>query len=322
MVATRLGMVLLAVGSVATGRCPQEEPAPLDDTCPTELADLQTEFDDLAAECTPGKIPSREGGVLVSADGGAVLNVPPGALPEDDTFTITPLSPPTGDVVVASSAYDISGNEVTQLDEPVTICLRSSGTTGDDTCLGYLDASSDPPSWRCEDECLEKKGDLLCGETSHFTNFAILLSGSGSGSGKCGGDDNYLLSRREGGVVRSADGVAFVSVPPGALPSDTTFTITPGKPPKADVARLTDVYTFGPDGLKFAEPARVCLGGAPSDSKAGCLGFIDETVEPPKWVCSDPCLKRVDGTICGKADHFTSFAILLEGGLSDVDCLK
>lgn len=319
MASTRLLAILFALGPVATSRCVQEEPSVTDDTCPTELEDLQTQIDDLTAACTPGEITRREGGVLVSDDGGAVLSVPPGALPADTTFTITPVDADGGDVAFGSLLYDISGNEISLLDNSVEICLRSTGAGGDDGCLGYLDTSSATPTWRCEDECLKSHDDLLCGDTKHFTNFAILLGGGGGG--KCDSGDD-LLTRREGGVVRSEDGVAFVSVPPGALVADTRFLIVPGSPPKADVPRLTDVYTFGPDGLKFNEPALVCLDATTTDTKAGCLGFIDETVEPAKWVCSDPCLKRVDNTICGKTDHFTSFAILLEGGLSDVECRK
>jgi hypothetical protein len=321
MVSTRLGVILFALAPVATSRCPKEEPVVTDEACATELADVQSQLDDLTAACTPGPIPAREGGVLVSDDAGAVLSVPPGALSVDTTFTITPLDTPAGDVVFGSALYDISGNEVTTLDDDVTICLSANAKAGEDACLGYLDESTDPPTWKCQDECLKEKNDLLCGNTDHFTNFAILLTGGGGGGDKCNRDDNYIL-RREGGVAHSEDGAAFVSVLPGALEADTQFTIVPGTAPKADVARISDIYTFGPAGLKFGESARVCLDATTPDTKAGCLGFIDETVDPPKWVCQDPCVKRVDNTLCGKTDHFTSFAILLNGGLSDVECAK
>ena len=49
------------------------------------------------------------------------------------------------------------------------------------------------------------------------------------------------------------------------------------------------------------------------DSKS-CLGFIDETKEPPEWKCEDRSVKKnKDGLVCGKTDHFTNFAILLTG---------
>ena len=49
-----------------------------------------------------------------------------------------------------------------------------------------------------------------------------------------------------------------------------------------------------------------------------CLGFINEEFFPPKWECQDRCLN--DGSsnlICGKTDHFTSFALLLTGDNGD-----
>jgi hypothetical protein len=57
-------------------------------------------------------------------------------------------------------------------------------------CLSYLDESSNPPKWKCVDECLQKKDGLLCGYTDHFTSFAVLLGGStGGGGGGCGSSD-------------------------------------------------------------------------------------------------------------------------------------
>jgi hypothetical protein len=55
-------------------------------------------------------------------------------------------------------------------------------------CLSYLDEKEDPPKWKCVDECLEKKGGMLCGSTDHFTSFAVLLGGigGGGGGGGCG----------------------------------------------------------------------------------------------------------------------------------------
>jgi len=47
-----------------------------------------------------------------------------------------------------------------------------------------------------------------------------------------------------------------------------------------------------------------------------CLGFLDETRIPPRWICEDPCLHSSENNneVCGTTDHFTSFAILLQGG--------
>jgi hypothetical protein len=53
--------------------------------------------------------------------------------------------------------------------------------------LSYLDEKSNPPKWKCVDECLQEKDGYFCGETDHFTSFAILLGGSGGGGGGSGG---------------------------------------------------------------------------------------------------------------------------------------
>jgi len=63
----------------------------------------------------------------------------------------------------------------------------------DDACLGFID--EDEKEFKCEDECLERNDeDQLCGETSHFTNFAILLQGGGSSGGKCGSSTNDFIT--------------------------------------------------------------------------------------------------------------------------------
>ena len=84
---------------------------------------------------------------------------------------------------IISNTFDIIlldplGNQI-QPQYEVEICLFVNGTikSGNDICLGYYEVSSG--SWKCEDECLEEPNrDLVCGKTKHFTNFAILLTGT------------------------------------------------------------------------------------------------------------------------------------------------
>jgi len=83
--------------------------------------------------------------------------------------------------------FEVEGN---QLDGSVKICVKPDPnlSSTNDICLGFLDESLDPPEWKCEEICLKKeKGGLLCGFTSHFTNFALLLGASHAGlsSDKC-----------------------------------------------------------------------------------------------------------------------------------------
>ena len=64
-------------------------------------------------------------------------------------------------------------------------------------------------------------------------------------------------------------------------------------------------------------PAQICLS---LQSKQAikpedlCLGYVDESVRPLVWKCEDYCLSSANADVlCGKSDHFTSFAILLMG---------
>eukprot|EP01096_Ripella_sp_DP13-Kostka_P014687 TRINITY_DN670_c0_g1_i2.p1 TRINITY_DN670_c0_g1~~TRINITY_DN670_c0_g1_i2.p1 ORF type:complete len:1080 (+),score=387.12 TRINITY_DN670_c0_g1_i2:165-3404(+) len=97
-------------------------------------------------------------------------------------------------VVFNITLVDTLGQDVQP--ESALICLETSG--GEDIskqCLGFLD-ESDPakPEWKCQDECLQKgaKGKV-CGTSSHFTSFAILLSGS-VGSDPCGDNSSDFFT--------------------------------------------------------------------------------------------------------------------------------
>ena len=69
--------------------------------------------------------------------------------------------------------------------------------------------------------------------------------------------------------------------------------------------------------IVFSGDAEICL-SVDEDilSNESCLGFLDETKNPPRWVCEDPCLRSSENKneVCGTTNHFTSFAILLQGG--------
>jgi hypothetical protein len=74
-----------------------------------------------------------------------------------------------------------------------------------------------------------------------------------------------------GGTIGTSDGTAQVDIPEGALPADTTITITPNAdapaPPDSTVVGVA--YTFGPQGLTFAKPITVTLAFDPSKLPAG-----------------------------------------------------
>jgi hypothetical protein len=76
--------------------------------------------------------------------------------------------------------------------------------------LAFLNEETN--KWECEDPCLESKGDLLCGSTSHFTSFALLLAGTE----ECGSENSeqnevlYILSASFIGVAIIIAGVCAV----------------------------------------------------------------------------------------------------------------
>lgn len=123
------------------------------------------------------------------------------------------------------------------------------------------------------------------------------------------------VSALTGGTVVSADGRAFISVPPGALERDTDIRIKLVERPVVDVKRASGVYDFTPDGQTFKAPATVCLGASFAPDESVCLGYYDE--DNRSWKCQDECLEQVSPSFwCGKTDHFTNFAILLRGSSS------
>jgi len=96
-------------------------------------------------------------------------------------------------VVFNITLTDTLGGDVQP--ESARICLETSGGNVDDQCLGFLD-ESDPenPRWKCQDECLSERDDgTVCGTSSHFTSFAILLSGSVGADG-CGNNSSNFFT--------------------------------------------------------------------------------------------------------------------------------
>jgi hypothetical protein len=64
-----------------------------------------------------------------------------------------------------------------------------------------------------------------------------------------------------GGSVTTSDGSAQVDIPAGALPADTTITISANTsaPSPSGATVVGTPFTFGPDGLKFLKPVTVTL---------------------------------------------------------------
>jgi hypothetical protein len=77
---------------------------------------------------------------------------------------------------IISTVIDISLVDEVPFSEPVQLCFSTLQEATPGSCLSYLNERQQPPQWECEDECLQSNpSGMYCGETDHFTNFAILL---------------------------------------------------------------------------------------------------------------------------------------------------
>lgn len=115
------------------------------------------------------------GGKVVSTDKLATATIPDGAF--DKTTRVTVRTESTKDPIVGSGVYNFTPS--TTFKKPVTLCITPNvGAATKEGCLGYFDDNT--KKWTCEDKCLKSSGGQLCGNTTHFTPFAILLSGGGT----------------------------------------------------------------------------------------------------------------------------------------------
>ena len=83
----------------------------------------------------------------------------------------------------------IRGGVVVQPTDPVKICFDVD--SNDDACLSFF--NEEKQEWECEDECLEYKNGQACGETSHFTNFAVILTGGSGGGDPCNTSEDWIF---------------------------------------------------------------------------------------------------------------------------------
>jgi hypothetical protein len=121
--------------------------------------------------------------------------------PEFPLVTVSEVDPsslPPTDSEIGSKVFDVRFTDQELDNFSVKLCFASNSTQ--DACLGYLDENTTPPEWKCEDYCLSSNQDgQLCGDTSHFTNFAILLRGSNSAD--CESGKTYVTGSFNGDLA-------------------------------------------------------------------------------------------------------------------------
>ena len=125
-------------------------------------------------------------------------------MPPDSTVFVE-LKPPIDTVgpirdivsfgIVEVTAFNPQAQPVTRFAEPVKICLTVPPQTEEEkSCLAFL---NDDFEWECEDPCVSRETNdsgetLFCGNTDHFTNFAILLNPRNQG-GRCDSTEDSNL---------------------------------------------------------------------------------------------------------------------------------
>ena len=93
--------------------------------------------------------------------------------------------------VIDVTAIDKTTGKEIEFTDNAEICMKVDDTDKKkDSCLGYY--AEDDVEWKCEDECLKKESSFLCGDTNHFTNFAVLLGGI-PGTGNHCSSQNYFI---------------------------------------------------------------------------------------------------------------------------------
>lgn len=118
--------------------------------------------------------------------------------------------------VVDVTIVDGSGNVLDTFDgDDLEVCFSTEDFDTDDVCLGFY---NDDGTWECQDYCLSTTSgtdgeDLLCGNTPHLTNFALLLSDEAGSESRCGSSSiDFLFVYLSVAAVCLAMIIVFIAV--------------------------------------------------------------------------------------------------------------
>lgn len=127
------------------------------------------------------------------------------------------------------------------------------------------------------------------------------------------------ISADDGGEVELGD--AALSIPAGALASDTTVTVE-AAPPSDDLPDASTLkgllYDFGPDGTTFETPVALTLPsvGKPGADEEAVIAWLDE--DKGEWQDLATTVND-DGTLTAEITHFTTFVVRFNG-VEQSDC--
>ena len=125
------------------------------------------------------------------------------------------------------------------------------------------------------------------------------------------------------------DNVVFINISPTSFSTNSngspvlTISLTPSSlyinsdlGNSELISKVVDIKVIGDANVN---DLTICLASTGS-KKDSCLGYLDESQDPPQWKCEDKCLKDDNSYeynnlnyLCGKTTHLTNFAILFEG---------
>jgi hypothetical protein len=136
-----------------------------------------------------------------------------------------------------------------------------------------------------------------------------LLVGCGDGGSHApsdaGSPEATLISAAQGGVVADSSGDITLTIPAGALATDTEITLK--VVPKYAEA-LVAVGQFGPDGLVFAKPATLAIKAASTLVPAGhtlVIGLDEGGTFTPV-----PGSTSQDNVVSAPIEHFSSYSLM------------
>jgi hypothetical protein len=146
-----------------------------------------------------------------------------------------------------------------------------------------------------------------------ITFAALVVSLTLLGSCSSGGRSNAGIGPA-GGTVVSADGLAEVVIPPGALSSVVDITIRVASAPPA--GHVGTAYEFGPDGTTFAAPVTITIVYDEADLPVGAVEADIRlgTVASGAWAAAaGSTVDTVANTVTAETNHFSMWAIVLLG---------
>ncbi|MEW5849823.1 MAG: hypothetical protein AB2A00_13595 [Myxococcota bacterium] len=131
------------------------------------------------------------------------------------------------------------------------------GSTGGGSSSGSGSGSTSGTSSGASTSGTSSSGTSTAGSSSSASSSAT-SSSSSSSSGTVVDQGTAEVTAAEGGTITSDDGMEL-TVPPQAVSSDTSLSVTVIERDVPGLETASPVYEFGPAGLTFAQPVRVSI---------------------------------------------------------------